>query len=215
MAAYLSAHGLSANADAAQMAGGMAQNNTGAYFVIFAGIAGFVLMYVAQAKAQVLNTYSGSLSLSNFFDALFGWRPGRLAMVVLGNLIGLAMTAGGILGLLQAWLGVLGILTTSFVGVILADYYLVRRGVRARRDDVEAFNAAGLATITAATACAWWLQNTGAGILRLGFLVALVVSLALYSLLRTTLLKPGTLSGGSVSPSLALAEGGEDEATRD
>ena len=215
VAAYLSAHGLSANADAAQMAGGMAQNNTGAYFVIFAGIAGFVLMYVAQAKAQVLNTYSGSLSLSNFFDALFGWRPGRLAMVVLGNLIGLAMTAGGILAQLQAWLGVLGILTTSFVGVILADYYIVRRGVRARRDDVEAFNAAGLTAITMATACAWWLQNTGAGILRLGFLVALVVSLALYPLLRNTVLRPRTLSGGRVSPSLALAEGGEDEATRD
>ena len=215
VAAYLTNYGLALPAEAAQHARGMAQNNTGAYFVIFAGIAGFVLMYVAQAKAQVLNTYSGSLSLSNFFDALFGWRPGRLAMVVLGNAIGLAMTAGGILALLQAWLGVLGILTTSFVGVILADYYFVRRGVRARRDDVEAYNAAGLATITAATACAWWLQSAGAGIFRLGFLVALVLSLTLYPLLRTTVLKPGTLSGGRVPPSLALAEDAEEEVTRD
>jgi cytosine permease len=215
VAAYLTSHGLAVPAEAAQRASAMAQNNTGAYFVIFAGIAGFVLMYVAQAKAQVLNTYSGSRSLSNFFDALFGWRPGRLAMVVLGNAIGLAMTAGGILELLQAWLGVLGILTTSFVGVILADYYFVRGGVRARRDEVEAYNAAGLATILAATVLAWWLQSAGAGILRLGFLVALAVSLGLYPLLRKTVLKPGTLSGGRVAPSLALAEDGQDDAARD
>jgi cytosine permease len=136
-------------------------------------------------------------------------------MVVLGNAIGLAMTAGGILELLQAWLGVLGILTTSFVGVILADYYFVRGGVRARRDEVEAYNAAGLATILAATVLAWWLQSAGAGILRLGFLVALAVSLGLYPLLRKTVLKPGTLSGGRVPPSLALAEDGEEEATKD
>lgn len=215
VAAYLTSQGLAAGPEAVQRAGAMAQNNTGAYFVIFAGTAGFVLMYVAQAKAQVLNTYSGSLSLSNFFDALFGWRPGRLAMVVLGNAIGLAMTAGGILELLQAWLGVLGILTTSFVGVILADFYLVRRGVRARRDDVEAYNAAGLVTIVAATACAWWLQRAGAGVFRLGFLVALTMSVALYPLLRLTALKPGTLSGGRVPRSLALAEGGEEKGTSD
>ncbi len=193
----------------------LASENTGAYFVIFAGIAGFVLMYVAQAKAQVLNTYSGSLSLSNFFDALFGWRPGRLAMVVLGNAIGLVMTAGGILQLLQTWLGLLGILTTSFVGVILADYYVVRRGCRAPRTAVEAYNAAGLAAILLSSAVAYTCQSGGVGVLRLGFLVALVLSLVFYPALRLAVLKPGTLSGGLVPPSLALAEGGEDEVTRD
>lgn len=46
---------------------------------------------------EVDNTYSGSLS--NLVDGLFGWRPGRFAMVVLGNLIGLSFVAGGILDL--------------------------------------------------------------------------------------------------------------------
>ena len=185
----------------------MAQNNTGAYFIVFAGVVGFLLMYAAQTKAQVLNTYSGSLSLSNLFDALLNWRPGRLAMVVIGNLIGLGMTIGGILRLLHEWLGILGILTTTFVGVILADFYVVRRGVRARRDEAEAYNPAGLITVLVATVVAYRLQSGGAGILRLGFLVALVVSLILYPALRLTLLRPGVLSGGKVEPELALAEG--------
>lgn len=203
---YLAAHGMAGADSAAALANRMAQENTGAYFIIFAGVVGFLLMYVAQSKAQVLNTYSGSLALSNLCDALFRWRPGRLAMVVAGNLIGLAMTAGGILHLLQAWLGLLGILTTTFVGVILSDYHIVRRGVRARRDEAESFNAAGLATIAVATIIAYWLQTSATGLLRLGFLDALAVSVVLYPLLRTTVLKPGTLSGGRVPPSLALAE---------
>ena len=205
VAQYLLQHH-SPGQQAAYSANQLAGENTGAYFVIFAGIAGFVLMYLAQAKAQVLNTYSGSLSLSNFFDAVFRWRPGRLAMVVLGNLMGLAMTAGGILHFLQAWLGMLGILTTSFVGVILSDYYVVRRGRRASRTDVEAYNAAGLAAIALASAVAYACQSHGVGILKLGFLVALVLSMGFYSALRLTVLKPGTLSGGRVPPSLALAE---------
>jgi cytosine permease len=210
--AYLTRHAMAPADQALHMANSMAQNNTGAYFIIFAGGIGFLLMYAAQVKAQVLNTYSGSLSLSNLFDALFHWRPGRLVMVVLGNLIGLAMTAGGILGLLQAWLGVLGILTTTFVGVILADFYVVRQGARAARQQVESYNAAGLITVAAATVAAYRLQTHGTGVLRLGFLTALVLSVILYPLLRWTILKPGVLSGGPVPPSLSLSEGETHEA---
>jgi cytosine permease len=209
---YITRQGMAAGSEALSRANEMAQNNTGAYFIIFAGVAGFLLMYVAQAKAQVLNTYSGSLALSNLFDAVLQWRPGRLVMVILGNLIGLAMTAMGILQLLQAWLGVLGILTTTFVGVILADFYLVRRGTRARRDQVEYYNSAGLATVLVAACGAYWLQEKAAGIFRLGFLIALLLSLVLYPLLRLTILKPGTLSGGPAPPSLALAEAPENNA---
>jgi len=204
---YLLARDAATPDRAMAVAQSMAQNNTGAYFIVFAGVVGFLLMYAAQTKAQVLNTYSGSLSLSNLFDALLNWRPGRLAMVVIGNLIGLGMTIGGILRLLHEWLGILGILTTTFVGVILADFYVVRRGVRARRDEAEAYNPAGLITVLVATVVAYRLQSGGAGILRLGFLVALVVSLILYPALRLTLLRPGVLSGGKVEPELALAEG--------
>ncbi len=48
----------------------------------------------------VLNTYSGSLSLSNLFDGLLGHNVGRPAMVVLANILGLLMIAGDILGYL-------------------------------------------------------------------------------------------------------------------
>lgn len=52
----------------------MIANNTGAFFVVLAGGFGFLLMYVAQVKAQVLNTYSGSLALSNWRSPCAGSR---------------------------------------------------------------------------------------------------------------------------------------------
>ncbi len=56
-----------------------------ATFMVFGGVFGFVLMILAQAKAQVLNTYSSSLCLTNLFDAVFRWKPGRITFVVLAN----------------------------------------------------------------------------------------------------------------------------------
>jgi len=204
---YVTAHNLAPSGHPAMAyANHMAQNNTGAFFFVFASIAGFLLMYAAQAKAQVLNTYSGSLALSNFFDALLQWRPGRLAMVILGNIIGLAMIAGGILNMLQQWLGILGILTTIFVGVIAADFYIVRRGVTARRRDVEGFNAAGIVTIIVAFGISYWLQNSQSNVLSLGFMDALILSAITYPILRLTVLKPGVLSGKAVTVEMALIE---------
>ena len=53
-----------------------------AAFIVFGGVIGSLLMVLAQGKAQVLNTYSASLSLSNLFDATVGWRPGRVTFVI-------------------------------------------------------------------------------------------------------------------------------------
>ena len=111
-------------------------------------IADFSLMYAAQAKAQVLNTYSGFLVLSNLFDAVFRRNPSHFAMVVLGNVIGLFIVGAGVLGILEVYLGLLGILTTSFCGIIIADYYLVGRQFAADPQEtaekgVESINWAG------------------------------------------------------------------------
>ena len=190
IAGFLIANDQATSADAAQQASALAEQNIGAYFIILSSIAGFLLMYAAQAKAQVLNTYSGSLALANLFDAVGGWRPGRVAMVILGNLIGLGMVAAGILGSLQAWLGALGILTTSFCGVMIADYYILRS--RAAATSVETTNWAGVITIITASVASIALQQLG--IFALGFLLALAITLTLYPLLRSTILKPGTMT---------------------
>ncbi|HEY0746549.1 MAG TPA: hypothetical protein VGD63_07615 [Steroidobacteraceae bacterium] len=156
-------------------------------FVIFGGAAGAILMLLAQSKAQVLNTYSGSLALTNLFDAAFGWRPGRFTFVVLANLLSLGMLYGKVFELVSAWITILGVLTTSLAGIIVADFFIVKR---MRIDSLQAdfssesVNWAGIVTILIAV----WLAHFGLShIMRIEFFTSLGVSLVLYPLLRAVL----------------------------
>ncbi|WP_026058507.1 purine-cytosine permease family protein [Streptomyces sp. SS] len=190
---YLTAHphiaATQAGNSVAEKVTWMVNHNSGAFFVVLAGLTGFLLMYVAQAKAQVLNSYSGSLALSNLVDSLTGRNPGRVAMVVVGNVIGLLMVAGDILGLVISYLGVLGVVTTSLAGVIIADFFIVRRGRVADADRLETVNWAGVASVLVATTTGGVLQATG--VTSLGFLVSLITVLVAYPALRSTVLRPG------------------------
>ncbi|MDQ0634325.1 cytosine permease [Arthrobacter pascens] len=160
----------------------MIANNTGAYFIIIFGITGFILMYVAQVKAQVLNTYSGSLSLVNLVEGLTGKRPSRLSAVIAGNIVALLMIAGNILGLLGSFLGILGVSTTALAGVIIADYFIVRKRKPVTGNETEAVNWAGVITVVLAAVIGSVL--TEARVTPLGFLVSLVIVLVLYPVLR-------------------------------
>lgn len=181
----------------------MVNHNSGAYFIVIAGLLGFLLMYAAQAKAQVLNTYSGSLSLSNLFDGLFGWRPGRFAMVVLGNLIGLAFVAGGILDLVFRYLGILGVTTTAIAGVIIADYFIVRGCHVADPTRIESVNWAGVVSVLASSVTGAILTQTG--VTQLGFVVTLVTVLVLYPVLRRWVLREGPITV-AVGPETAFLD---------
>ena len=159
-----------------------------ATFMVFGGIIGFALMILAQAKAQVLNTYSSSLCMANFFDALFKWRPGRVTFVVLANVIGLALHYGQILEFVEQWIRVMGVLLAALAGTIIMDYYVVSKRVA---DDPAApadVNWAGVISILVAVYLAHWLL---APFLRVEVLTSLACVALLYPALRLTLFRPG------------------------
>lgn len=157
--------------------------NTGAFFVVFAGWIGFVTIYAAQAKAQAINAYSGSLALVNLVDSLTGRKPGRAVMVIVGNIIALLMIWAGILAKFSDYLGYLGCVTLAMCAVMIADFYIVRR---ARFDSathkVENWNWSGVITLVAASAVGVLLIAMET--FTLGFMVSFVVALALYPILR-------------------------------
>lgn len=168
---------------AAEAAGGFAMSNTGAFFVVLAGWLGFITIYAAQAKAQAVNAYSGSLALVNLLDALTGKKPGRAFMVVVGNILALMMIGGDILGQFVAWLSYLGCMTMSLCGIMLADYYFVRKGqFSLQTARVESCNWAGVLTLMISSGIGIALIATQ--VFELGFFVSLGLALTLYPLLR-------------------------------
>ncbi len=128
-----------------------------ATFMVFGGVIGFMLMILAQAKAQVLNNYSSSLCIANLFDALFRWRPGRLTFVILANVIALAMLYGEILHFVEEWIKLLGVLLSALAGTIITDYYFVGPRLTSEAEEPSAVNWAGIIAILSAVLCAHWI----------------------------------------------------------
>ncbi|NKQ51722.1 hypothetical protein HFP15_02365 [Amycolatopsis sp. K13G38] len=185
---YLVAHGQATPATAAADAAVLATTNTGAYFVIVSGMVGFALMYVAQAKVQVLNVYSGSLALSNLWHVLTGRHPNRFVMILLANAVCLLLIAAGVFNHLSGFISVLGMIMMGIIATAIADYYLV--STREPRDPgaVEPVNWAGVVTVAVSSVVAYVLSETGA--FPFGFLSATVLCLILYPIVRTSVLKP-------------------------
>ena len=156
------------------------------------------LLVLAQSKTQVLNNYAASLSLSNLFDAL-DLRMGRLTFVILANVIGLLMLYGSILKLIDSWVTILGVLVTAFAGIIVADYYIVKTLLRKESKDVpdkaENVNWAGVVTMLVSAFMAHYVL---ASVLPIQAITTLIISITLYSLLRTTVLKPRNREVGGI-----------------
>ncbi|MEQ1954914.1 hypothetical protein [Mesorhizobium sp. CN2-181] len=177
--------------DAAQKLA-MSPEGVTAAFLLFGGGIGVALMVLAQGKAQVLNTYSGSLALSNLFDAV-GLRMNRVVMVVIANVIGLLMVGFGILDQFNAWIEILGVITTAFAGIMIVDYFIVSGKVGGRGlPSTELVNWAGVVTTVVATILAHFVLNK---IVTIQFFTSLGVSVILYPALRLSLFRPGLASG--------------------
>ncbi|MGE5701426.1 MAG: purine-cytosine permease family protein [Clostridia bacterium] len=184
---YMKVQGM--DAAAAAQAALQSPDSIAAAFIIFGGVIGFILMVLAQFKGQVLNTYSGSLALSNLFANL-NWKPGRFVFVIMGNIIGLIMLYGQILALVNAWITILGVMTTCFAGIMIADYFLVRPKLGQQdtaRFGAEAVNWSGVLSTVIGVVLAHYVLNK---VMPIEFFTSLVVSGIVYPLLRLYVFKP-------------------------
>lgn len=75
---------------------------------------------------------------------------------------------------------------------MIADYFIVERRLESEEQAIDSTNWAGVASIVLAFGISFGLQL--AGIFPLGFLLALVLTLTLYPVLRMWVLKPGMLT---------------------
>jgi cytosine permease len=105
-------------------------------------------------------------------------------------MLSLLLLYGDLLSWFHSFLKVLGILTTSFAGVVLADYFIVGR--LAQRWQLalqtgEMINWAGIVTIPTAFILAHIFLNR---IVRVEIFTGLAVAFVLYPVLRLSTLRP-------------------------
>ncbi|HZG39729.1 MAG TPA: cytosine permease [Nodosilinea sp.] len=146
-------------------------------------IGGLVLFFLNMWTTQDNTIYAFSIAGSNMF------RSSRRTLFVLGGAtLALFMAWGGIYQMLVQYLILLGTFIPPIGGIIMADYWVYRRGQFPSLDEPQpAFNWAGVIAYVVASAIAYLTGQWGWGIVPInGIVVALVLYLVLSRVLPSS-----------------------------
>ncbi|GAA2207491.1 cytosine permease [Nonomuraea monospora] len=103
------------------------------------GWVGILVIVAGTIKINDWNLYSSGLGLVNFVGTVFGKRVHRGVATALIGVVGSLLAAAGILDAFTEFLTLLGVAFPPIAGIMVAEYFLVRRW----RGDLEAARARG------------------------------------------------------------------------
>ena len=178
------------------MLGGILAICTGSYdisvFLSASGLPliGLIALVLATWTTNVSNAYSGGLALS----VLLGQneKKSQITTAVAG-LIGTVLAAAGILNSIQGFLSLLSAIVPALMGVMIADYWLIRKGDIAKFEIRKGFYAPGIIAFAAGALVACMTGGTFATVPALSFLNipffigsvnGIVVALAVYVIIE-------------------------------
>ncbi|WP_339226147.1 permease [Oceanobacillus sp. FSL K6-2867] len=156
----------------------LGEPNPGVYIVLLLGIWGALFTILTQVRINITNIYSGSLSLSNFFENIFRFTPGRRFWVVVTGIASMVLMLGGIVNHLEAVMTFQGVFLLTWAAILVTDAVIVKRILKigpgyyeARQENLHKWNpvgvgsliiASGLGTIAALGYLGTFLQSTAA-----------------------------------------------------
>ncbi|MER2090783.1 MAG: cytosine permease [Sporosarcina sp.] len=156
----------------------LGESNPGIYIVLLLGMGGALFTMLTQIRINVTNIYSSSLSLSNFFENIFNFKPGRRFWVVVSAITAMALMLGGIVDHLDTAMTFQGVFLLSWAAILVTDALIVKKRLKigpgyyeARQQYLYKWNpvgvvsllvASGLGTIAAMGFMGTFLQSTAA-----------------------------------------------------
>jgi purine-cytosine permease-like protein len=105
----------------------LGEPNPGVYIVLLLGIGGALFTMLTQLRINVTNIYSSSLSLSNFFENIFKFTPGRRFWVVVTGICAMALMLGGIVDHLDTAMTFQGVFLLTWAAIIVSDAMIVKK----------------------------------------------------------------------------------------
>ena len=93
------------------------------------GIGGALSM-LTQVRINVTNIYSSSLSLSNFFENVLNFKPGRRFWVVVAGVTAMILMLGGITDHLDNALTFQGVFLMSWAAILVTDFLVVKKAMK-------------------------------------------------------------------------------------
>lgn len=136
----------------------LAQPNPGVYIVQLLGIGGALFTLLTQIRINVTNIYSSSLSLSNFFENVLKFKPGRRFWVVVAGVTAMILMLGGIVDHLDTALTFQGVFLLSWAAVLVTDALIVKMFLKigpayyeARQSNLHKWNPVGTVSLVIAS----------------------------------------------------------------
>ena len=130
----------------------------GVYIVLLLGIFGALFTMLTQIRINVTNIYSSSLSLSNFFENVFRFTPGRRFWVVVSGIAAILLMLGNIVDHLDTMMTFQGVFLLSWAAVLVTDAIVVKKLLKigpnyyvARQEYLYRWNPVGVASLLIAS----------------------------------------------------------------
>jgi cytosine permease len=169
------------------------------------GWVGTLVIILGTLKINDWNLYSSGLGLVNFVGTVLGKRINRAIATLCLGVVGSVLAAGGILDSFIGFLTVLGVAFPPIAGIMVAEYFVVKRW----RGELEASRAAGrlpesAPTWVPATLVIWVVSALIGYFVSWGLpsINSLVAAFALYAVAG----KLGLVRGVGTSPTADLSD---------
>jgi len=105
----------------------LGEPNPGVYIVLLLGIWGVLFTMLTQVRINITNIYSGSLSLANFFENVFKFKPGRRFWVVVTGISAIILMLGGIVDHLELAMTFQGVFLMTWATILVVDATIVKK----------------------------------------------------------------------------------------
>lgn len=149
------------------------------------GFIGLLIVVTGTLKINDWNLYSSALGVVNFVSTTFRRGLNRRWTTIVLGVVGTLLGAFGILGQFTSFLSLLGVAFPPIAGIMVAEYFIVRRW----RGDLEASRAAGTLPATAprvvpATLIIWAISAVVGYVVTWGIppVLSLVLAMVLYTI---------------------------------
>jgi cytosine permease len=130
-----------------------------------AGWLGVTVVFLATVKLNDVNLYSTSLHLINAIQIVTGKELSRVKLTVVAGALGILFSILGILDHITQFLMLLGIIMAPVGGIVIADYFILRRHRAALASTQDAHRLQDAAPVWSPWSFAAWFLGAAAGLL--------------------------------------------------
>ncbi|WP_139070105.1 purine-cytosine permease family protein [Bacillus sp. FJAT-27225] len=136
----------------------LGEANPGVYIVLLLGVWGALFTMLTQIRINVTNIYSGSLSLSTFFENVVKYTPGRHFWVVVTGVSAIALMLGRITDHLELLLTFQGVFLMTWATILVVDAIVIKKIMKIgpgyyeyRQENLYKWNPVGVAALIIAS----------------------------------------------------------------